>query len=279
MPNLHTNGTTLHYVERGVGDETLVFSHGFLLDSTHFAPQIEELSEQHRCIAYDHRGHGKSERPTGGYHLENLYADAVGLIESLGNGPVHFVGLSTGSFIGLRLGIRRPDLLKSLTLIGTSAAEEPIRKRIRYELMLQFVRATGFAILGDYLMSLAFASQSLGDPARQEDIIRMRTVLHSNDPEVALAFGHAVVHRRGVLEQLHRIQVPTSVVVGLEDALQPVACARKVAEAIRDATLVLIPNAGHVATIDQPYFVTEAILDQLARSSPALRDTLPQVRV
>jgi pimeloyl-ACP methyl ester carboxylesterase len=95
MSKITVNGVTLFYKEKGSGPETLVFSHGYLVDSTHFAPQIEVLSDRYRCIAYDHRGHGRSQATEGGYDMENLYADAVALIEALNCAPCHFVGLST----------------------------------------------------------------------------------------------------------------------------------------------------------------------------------------
>jgi len=82
MPEVTVNGVRLFYEETGSGPETLVFSHSYLVDSTHFAPQIEALSDRYRCIAYDHRGHGRSQAPKGGYDMENLYADAVALIEN-----------------------------------------------------------------------------------------------------------------------------------------------------------------------------------------------------
>jgi len=78
MSEITVNGVTLFYEEKGSGPETLVFSHSYLVDSTHFAPQIETLSDRYRCISYDHRGHGRSQVTEGGYDMENLYADARG---------------------------------------------------------------------------------------------------------------------------------------------------------------------------------------------------------
>lgn len=66
MPDILVNGVRLHYTEQGSGPETVVFSHCFVLDSRHFAPQIAALKGRYRCIAYDHRGHGRSEVARGG---------------------------------------------------------------------------------------------------------------------------------------------------------------------------------------------------------------------
>jgi pimeloyl-ACP methyl ester carboxylesterase len=121
MPTVNCNGVQLFYTDTENGQDTVVFSHSYLLDHSHFNPQIDVLKEHYRCIAFDHRGHGQSGKPSSGYEMENLYQDAVSFIEEMGCAPCHFVGLSTGGFIGLRIGIRRPELVKSLIMMDTSA--------------------------------------------------------------------------------------------------------------------------------------------------------------
>ena len=124
MPNLDVNGTTLFYKDTGPGStgETIVFSHGLLWNTALFAPQIAALRDRYRCVAWDHRGQGKS---ASGPHrncigMELVWQDAVALIEKLGLGAVHFVGLSMGGFVAMRMAARRPDLVKTLVLLETS---------------------------------------------------------------------------------------------------------------------------------------------------------------
>ncbi|MFZ1864469.1 MAG: alpha/beta hydrolase, partial [Polyangiales bacterium] len=174
MPYIEVNGVRLHYVEHGSGPEAIVFSHSYLVDWSHFKPQIDALSGRYRCIAFDHRGHGASERPKDGYDMENLYADAVAFIEAMKCAPLHFVGLSTGGFIGLRLGFRRPGLLRSLTLMDTSAEVEPALKRLQYELMMRMVRLIGIRPFAPYIMSLFFSKKSRRDLTREAELGRFR---------------------------------------------------------------------------------------------------------
>ena len=121
MPQIQANNVALFYEEKGSGPEVMLFSHGYLMDHTMYDHQVEAFKDRFRCIAYDQRGHGRSEAITSSYDVDALVNDAIGLIEALKIGPVHFVGMSTGGFVGLRLALRRPDLLKSLVLIDTSA--------------------------------------------------------------------------------------------------------------------------------------------------------------
>src|SRR5947209_20617293 len=106
MPQLDVNGTTLHYEDTGPGStgETIAFSHGLLWSTALFAPQIEALRGRYRCIAWDHRGQGKSaadQRHCIGIELVTQHA--IPLLGQLGVGPVHPVGLSMGGFAGLRI--------------------------------------------------------------------------------------------------------------------------------------------------------------------------------
>src|SRR5688572_10321517 len=135
MPTLDVNGTTLYYEDTGPGatGQTIVFSHGLLWGTELFAPQIEALRGRYRCIAWDHRGQGRSaadHRNTIG--MELVWQDAALLLDALGVSRVHFCGLSMGGFVAMRMASRRPDLVRSLILIETSSDPEPIENIGRY---------------------------------------------------------------------------------------------------------------------------------------------------
>src|SRR3954464_3832430 len=111
---MEVNGTQLHVEDTGPGSsgETIVFSHGLLWDTSLFAPQIAALRSTYRCIAWDHRGQGKSasdHRHCIG--IELVTQDAIALLTLLSPNPVHFVGLSMGGFVGMRIAARRPELV------------------------------------------------------------------------------------------------------------------------------------------------------------------------
>ena len=125
MPRIYVNDAELFYTDTGVGAETIIFSHGLLMSSEMFTEQIAYFSKKYRCIAYDHRGQASSEVTADGYDMATLTDDASALINALGIGPCHFVGLSMGGFVGMRLALNKPELLKTLTLLNTSSDAEP----------------------------------------------------------------------------------------------------------------------------------------------------------
>lgn len=257
MPSISANGTELHYTEKGSGEETIVFSHGLLMSSEMFRAQIDELSSHYRCIAYDHRGQGKSAVADDGYDMDNVAKDAAELIEKLDVAPCHFVGLSMGGFVGMRLAIHRPELLKSLVLMDTSADPEP---NVRpYRIMAFIGRWLGFRLVISRVMNLMFGRTFLGDDARAQERDHWRTHVLNNDRKGITRAAHGVIDRDGVYEQLDQVQVPTLVIVGEEDIATVPAKAQRIQKAIRGSKLVTIPQAGHSASIEQAELVTQEI--------------------
>jgi 3-oxoadipate enol-lactonase len=259
MADITVNGVRLHYEEMGSGPETIVFSHSYLVDSSHFYPQMQELRARYRCIAYDHRGHGRSEVTAGGYDMENLYADAVALIEGLECAPCHFVGLSTGGFIGMRIGIRQPKLLKTLVLMDTSADAEPEENVKQYKLLMFVVRWIGYWPVIGKVLPLLFSKRFLEDPARQKEVREWKRRLMANDRKAMVKFGQGILSRSSVYDQLDQIEIPTLVIVGEADTSTPKVKAERIANRIPVAMLIVIPNAGHLCTVEEPAAVTSTI--------------------
>jgi 3-oxoadipate enol-lactonase len=264
MSEITVNGVTLFYGENGSGPETIVFSHSYLLDSTHFAPQIEALSDRYRCIAYDHRGHGRSQAPKDGYDMETLYNDAVALIEALDCAPCHFVGLSVGGFIGIRIGIRRPELLSSLILMDTTAEAESQKNIKQFKRLVPIVRWLGWWPMINKVMSLLFTEKFLTDPRRQDEVRYWKELITSGNKKALNQFGMGIFLRTSVFEELSTITVPTLIIVGEKDMARSVSEAQCTSEKIHGAKLVIIPDAGHICTIEEPAVVNAAIEEFLS---------------
>lgn len=257
LPRLHVEDTA------GDGPPVL-FSHGLLWDARLFAPQVAALRGRHRCIAWDHRGQGRSEVTAGGYDMDTLADDAAALIERLGVAPVHFVGLSMGGFVGLRLAIRRPELLRSLVMIDTSAEPEARARVPRYRMLNFVARWFGLGPVVDRVMPILFGPTFLSDPGRAAERAEYRARLLALDRIGTPRAVRGVIERAGVADQLHRIRTPTLVLVGEEDEATPPERAQALAAGIAGARLLRIPGAGHTSTLEQPAAVTAALAAFLA---------------
>lgn len=259
MPSLDIRGARLFYEIRGEGAETVLFSHGMLFSGEMFAAQVAALSDRFRCVCYDHRGQGRSSVPETGYDVESLTEDAAALIDALDLAPCHFVGLSMGGFVGMRLAARRPGLLRSLALVETSADPEPRTNLPRYRLMTLAARWLGLRAVVGRVMPIMFGASFMGDPDRAAERAAWRERIASGDRLGITRAVRGVLARRGVGHELGRIAVPVLIVVGEEDIAAPPDCARRMHALIPGARLVTIPRAGHSSTIEAPQEVSAAL--------------------
>lgn len=264
MPHLQINGANLYYEEHGAAQEAIVFSHGLLWSGHMFHDQISVLKNRHRCIAFDFRGQGQSEVTQSGYDIESLYADAVALIEALGCSPCHFVGLSLGGFVGLRLAIRRPDLLRSLILIETSSDPEPRENIGRYRMLNFIARWIGLGVVADRVMKIMFGHKFLNDPARATLKHEWKERMVSNHRIGITRAVTAVISRAGVTDQLSQIKIPTLIIVGDQDVATVPAKAELMHARVPNSKLIVIPGAGHSSTVEEPVAVTTSMTEFLS---------------
>ncbi len=256
---IRCNGVELAVEDSGGGGAAVLFSHGLLYSLRMWDAQIAALRTRFRCIAYDHRGQGQSETPASGLDMDTLTDDAVALIESLRIGPLHFVGQSMGGFVGMRLAARRPELVRSLALLDTSAGPEPPENLPRYRRLEWVARWIGVRPVVGRVMAIMHGESARRDPACAADLRRWREHLLSLDRVAMPRAVEGVLRREGVMPLLPRIRCPTLVMVGEEDTAAVPARAAEVAAGITGARLVRIPRAGHMSPIDAPEAVTSEL--------------------
>jgi len=260
MPRLTANGCDLYYEDTGSGRESIVFAHGLLWSGRMYDDQVAALKGRLRCITFDFRGQGQSQITKSGYDMDDLTLDAGGLIERLGVAPCHFVGLSMGGFVGMRLAARRPELLRSLILLETSADPEPEANVPRYRLLSFVARWLSMRLVAGKVMPIMFGRKFLTDPARSAQRDEWRGRLLANDKVGTSRATGGVISRKSIHEEIRKIQVPTLILCGDQDVATPPAKAKRIKAQIANSRLVVIPGAGHSSTIEEPAAVNAAIL-------------------
>ncbi len=258
MPTLWINGANIFFERSGEGVETIVFSHGLLFDNRMWEAQVAHFKSNFCCISYDHRGQGQSES-VGSLDMDTLYEDAASLIEKLSpNKPVHFVGLSMGGFVGMRLAARKPHLLKSLILMDTSSDPEPFK--IKYILLNMVFGWGGAKLVSQKVIDILFGKSSLSDNSKKEMLCKWKEIIENRPKEVTKAVA-GVIHRQGVYPELSKIKIRTLVLVGDEDVATISARAVRIHLAISDSKLLTIHQAGHSSCLEQPQIVNRFIED------------------
>ena len=242
----------------------LVLGHGLLFSTTMWRHQIATLSAEYRCVAVDWRGQGGTPPTASGYDMDTLYADLVALIEHLGVGAVHYAGLSMGGFVGQRLAARRPELVRSLILIDTSAGPEDPRKIARYRLMASIYGVFGFKPLKSQVAPIMFSPAWLATPEGKETVRTWTSELVPLQRQGVKLAIRGVTDRLPIEEELGAITAPTLVIVGSEDSATPVAKADVIAAGIANSRLDVLTGVGHVSTLEDPDRITALMREFLA---------------
>lgn len=266
MSSININGAELFYTESGAGPETIVFSHGLMMDHTMFEDQRRAFENQYRVIAWDHRGQGQSQDTGSRYDMDSLTEDAAALIRALNAGPCHFAGLSMGGFVGLRLAARHPELVRTLTVMNTAANSEPFLSRWKYNILGQIVKVVSpepFVFIGVREL-FGSSTRKDKDPAKRAMLEKWRARLRTCTRRIAYSLL-AVMNRKSVLDELAAIRCPTLVITGEDDTAQPPRNSEQIAAAIRGARLVRIPACGHSSSLEQPEAVIAAMREIMKR--------------
>jgi len=267
MPKMNINGAELYYEEHGAASETIVFAHGLLFSGRMFDDQVGALKDRYRCVTFDFRGQGQSEVTRDGYDVDTLYEDAAELIERLDYTPCHFLGFSMGGFVGIRLAIRRPELVKSLMLIDTSADPEPEENLLEYRLLSLITRWIGPWAVAGRAMPIMFGQRFLSDPARVELRKKWRRHLLAHDRIGVTRAVMGVITRQGVYDELDKIRVPALIIVGEQDVATVPEKSKRMHARIPNSRLVIIPHAGHMTPVEEPEAVNGALEEFLGRLS------------
>jgi pimeloyl-ACP methyl ester carboxylesterase len=114
----------LFYTESGDGVPPLLFVHGWCCDSHDWSWQLDALAQDHRVIAADLRGHGRSSVPADGFDPRTFAADLVGLLDLLGTGRVVAVGHSLGGLVVSALAVEHPDQVLGVVAVDPAYGVE-----------------------------------------------------------------------------------------------------------------------------------------------------------
>jgi pimeloyl-ACP methyl ester carboxylesterase len=227
----------------------LVLLHGFLVDSRMWRPQLAALSSDFTIIAWDAPGAGESADPPDVFTTAD-WADALaGLLGVAGVGTAHVVGLSWGGIVAQEFYRRHPARTESLVLAGTYAGWKGSLPESAWQARLQTcLRDSSMPadeLVGKYLPSMFGATAP--DDVRTE----LTSVMADFHP---LGFRLMAISsaESDTRELLPTIRLPTLLVWGDADTRSPLRVAHQLRDAIPGARLAVIPDAGHVASLEAP---------------------------
>jgi 3-oxoadipate enol-lactonase/4-carboxymuconolactone decarboxylase len=223
-----------------------------------FDPQAEALARHHRVIRMDLRGHGMSGVTQGPYSMELHARDALALLDALGVQRAHVVGLSIGGRIAMELAALAPDRVASLVLMDTALEfPPPSAWQDRIDAVLQH----GSGVLADVVMPRWVVDPSTASAKGLRQMLE-RTDRHG------YAGSAAALRDARAADVAGKISCPTTVIVGDRDIATPPAMSEAIRDAIPGSRLVILHDAAHLPTLEQPEACTAAILAHLRALGP-----------
>jgi pimeloyl-ACP methyl ester carboxylesterase len=164
------NGVNLRYVEAGTGDPTILFVHGWTCNLTDWRFQLDEFAEEHRVVALDLRGHGKSDKPDQDYTIDGFADDVVALSGELGLERPVMVGHSMGGAIAHNIVRRRPEVALGVVLVDSNIMPPPEAIDALVTSVLAGLKTDSYKdVVRTFVPSVMFNEGS--DPAMKEQLL------------------------------------------------------------------------------------------------------------
>lgn len=261
---VRVNGTTLHArVEGRAHGPFVALVNSLATDHTMWEPQVPVLADDYRVLRYDARGHGKSAAPAGPYTMDMLVDDLFGLLGHFGAQRAHIVGVSLGGLTAMAAALRHSPLVAAIVPCDCRADVPPeFVKGIDDRNVL--VRAQGTQAIADMMVERWFTPPTLA--AKPAYLEKIRAMIRATSVEGFTGCAEAI-KLSGLRARAHEIRSPSLFVVGAQDAALPVDMMRAMQGDVPGSELAVIPEAGHIANIENPDAFNAAVLGFLKRQS------------
>lgn len=251
----------MHYVDEGMGDETILMVHGNPTWSFYYRNLIEAFKDRYRVIALDHIGSGLSDKPEQyPYRLDNHISNLNSLVRSLGVEKVHLVVHDWGGPIGLGWATQFPHLISSMTILNTAAfCSDDVPKRIqmcRLPVIGEFLvrRFNAFAGMAPYMA----AERSLSKEVKSGYLYpynsyKNRIGVARFVQDIPMEKSHPSYSSLATVERnLSRMRCPKLVIWGDKDFCFHTGFRKRWEAIFPDAKVLALPTAGHLVLEDEP---------------------------
>ena len=228
---------------------TLLMLPGLLLDRRLFEAQTSALQSEISIVIPEL------------WHARDIGAAATAVLDQA---PERFalLGLSMGGYVAFEIMRRAPERVTRLALLDTQAGADDEAARATREQRVQKAKAGRFDDVLDELHPTWVHSSRHDDRVLRRTLREMATTVGI---EGFAAEMQTILRRPDSRPDLPRVTCPTLVLCGREDQPTPLQAHLEMAEEIPDATLVVLPNCGHLAPLEKPAEVTEQLRIWLAR--------------
>jgi len=222
--------------------------------------QIQALGDQWRVVAPDLTGFGTAGAPDNpaAYSMEAYAEEVAALLRSEGVERAVIGGLSMGGYIAFAFLRRHPEMVAGLILADTRAAADSAEAAERRVSQQRQVAESGTAELIENSLENLLSDDT--KQHRPEVVAHARKLMEQSPPAGIIGALDAMRRRPDASDELAAIDVPVLVIVGAADKTSPPEVAAQMAEQIPNATLEVLPGAGHLSNLEVPEAFNRALI-------------------
>lgn len=248
------NHIKLFVKDEGQGGPALIFLHFWGGSSATWNSVTSILKEKFRCISYDSRGWGKSDKPASGYNIGSLAGDTLALIRELKIEKYILIGHSMGGKVAQYIAAKQPEGLQKLILVAPSPSVATLLPAEMADGMRNAY--TSLKAINETIDHV-FNAGDISPEVRSELIAGIQQ--HTNDSRLGWT---EIALKEDVSAGVDQINVPTLIIAGSEDVVDtPDRLEAEVQALIPYSQMVIISNAGHLSMLQKPEIVAELIGD------------------
>jgi 3-oxoadipate enol-lactonase len=264
MTLVRLNDIQMAYDDTGSG-RPVVLIHGYPFNRSLWDEQVAALSSSYRVIAPDLRGFGETDASNGPATMNQMAQDVALLLDHLGIARATIAGLSMGGYVALAFYKQLSMRVRALILADTRATADTEEAKQTREQQAQKALTEGMAGIADGMLPKLLTPETV---SKRPDIVkRVRDMMLKTKPEGAAAALRGMAQREDLTGLIAKISVPTLILVGVDDAITPVADSEKMQQSIAGSRLVVLENAGHVSNLERTEEFNQALHGFLEESN------------
>jgi 3-oxoadipate enol-lactonase len=257
---IEANGIHLNVETAGESGPAVLLVHGLGGSLRQWHGVSALLAPTCRVIAMDLRGHGESDRPTVGYSIRAFADDLAGVCKALKVERGVAVGASVAGAVVVQFAADYPELAQAIVPVGGFAAMPPAGRE-RMGQRAAEVEKQGMTAVADGVVAAALGPST---HASNPSLVGLqKALLLANEPRAYAASARAVASA-DVTAAMPRVKCPVLLVFGSEEKVAPLPAQAALKKGMPHAQLRAIPQAGHLAFLEQPHLFAAALMEFLA---------------
>ena len=235
---------------------TLIFIHAFPLHSGMWKPQINYFRNKFNIITYDVRGLGKSDDGDYLQTMESYADDFIMILNEMELKDVNACGLSMGSYIAQRAAIKAPERFASVILAASRAERDTDEGVINRCNIVSELKSGGKENFINSFIKNLISEKGYNNAEIKNFILDM---MRSNSVEGICAAEIALATKTNTLSDYSKLSLPTLIIVGENDKPTPLPFAETMHKNFKNSVLKIIPGAGHICNVENPYAFNSAL--------------------